>query len=147
MVYYYTINASENGTDVSHYQFDLKMIEIHDEDLPTINDNEVLPLNRLEFIENKANEFLRSFEGSLKKKAREANEEFVECLRAEMRNVGARIYNMKNFLIHNILKMKGRQSLLEHRFDEWMIFSIKRRNAIVYDYCNYLKDAIHKVTV
>lgn len=73
--------------------------------------------------------------------------EFYTCLKNEIRIVGQRIHSIRSYAINQICRMKFQQCMVEHRLEEWMIYSIKYRNKQIYDKCSYLKECVQNVGI
>lgn len=125
--------------------FDLGSMDIQDEELPKVRDTDVLPLAMLDYVRTKALEFLVNLDTKLEARRSSLPNDFYTCLKVESRLSRDRVESLRAYAIHKILKMKARETLVEHRFEEWMIYSIKARNKEVYKLCNILKQAVDQV--
>jgi hypothetical protein len=122
--------------------FDLGSMELRDDELPRISDKEPVPLELLNFVQEKALGFLAHVEEQITARRSSLPEQMVNTLEFQIQEVRRRINGVRSFAIHKILKYKYRQTLIEHRLEEWMIYSIKTRNEMIYELACKLKDLV-----
>lgn len=132
-------------SDSSRINLELGSMDLKDDSLPKINEKDMVPFAYLDFIREKANEYLDSIKANLKSRKHNLPKDFYECMKQEVLISKERVEGIRAFAIHKIQKLRVRETLLEQMFEEWLIFSIKNRNKVVYDYCTYLKEKVANV--
>lgn len=140
--YYATLGDGGHEVKIS---LELGSIDIKDEDLPKIQEGDIVPMAQLNYIRDQAIEFLEGIALILKRRKATLPEDFYTSLKLETDICRERIESARAYTIHKIQKIRLKESLVEHLFEEWMIFSIKLRNKAIYDYCSYLKDKVKDV--
>lgn len=120
-------------------------IDIKDDSLPKVNEKEMVPYAYFDFIREKALDYLASIKLSLKSRKQGLPDEFFDCMMLEVEIAKNRVEGIRAFAIHKIQKLRVRETLLEQMFEEWLIFSVKNRNKVVYEYCSYLKEKVDSV--
>lgn len=124
---------------------DLGSIDIKDDSLPKINEKEMVPYAYFDYIREKALDYLASIKLNLKSRKQSLPDEFFDCMMLEVEIAKDRVEGIRAFAIHKIQKLRVRETLLEQMFEEWLIFSVKSRNKVVYEYCSYLKEKVDTV--
>ena len=99
----------------------------------------------LNYVRKIGLDYLSEMFKKLEAKRTQLPQDLYKCLKTEIRIVSQRIHSVRAYAIHKISKMKAQQCMVEHRLEEWMIYSIKHRNRQIYQKCSYLKDCIEKV--
>lgn len=142
--YFTTMGESVHDSKIS---LDLGSIDIKDEDLPKIQENEIVPMAHLNYIRGQAIEFLENITLILNQRKTTLPGEIYSSLSTEVNICRERVESIRAYTIHKIQKIRLKETLVEHLFEEWMIFSIKIKNKSIYDYCSYLKDKVRDVKI
>ena len=129
----------------NQYNIELANIEIHEDEIPKISDGDFVPVEMLNYVRKIGLDYLSDMFKKVEAKKSQLPQEFYRCLKTEIRIVSQRIHSIRAYAIHKISKMKAQQCMVEHRLEEWMIYSIKHRNRQIYQKCNYLKECVEKV--
>lgn len=120
-------------------------MEIRDEDLPKSNDKDLVPIEMLNYVRDKAIIFLNNILKTLEYRRGGLPKELYMSLKTKTILARQRVESVRAYAIHKMMKFKSRYTLIEQRFEEWMIYSIKTRNGMIYDLCNRLKECIKEV--
>jgi hypothetical protein len=131
----------------SRITLDLGSIDIKDDALPKISEKEIVPHAYFDYVREKALEYLDGIKATLKSRKSSLPRDFYQCMKLEVAIAKERVEGIRSYAIHKIQKLRVRETLLEQMFEEWLIYSVKARNKIVYDYCSYLKDKVTKVEI
>lgn len=144
MIYFYACR-SEVPADSSRIHLEMGSIDIKDDSLPKISDKDMVPYAYFDFIREKAHEYLETVKINLKARKHSLPKDFYECMRHEVEIARERVEGIRAFAIHKIQKLRVRETLLEQMFEEWLIYSVKARNKVIYEYCSYLKEKVANV--
>lgn len=140
--YFAALNDTPSDSIIT---LEMPVMKIDNDEIPKVKDNEPIPLEMLDFARTKGHAYLSELLNRLEVRKTALPKDFYECMRVEVKKSLLRLESTYAYVIHNISKMKSRQTLVEHRLEQWMIYSIKMRNKGIYDYCCYLKDCIENV--
>lgn len=127
----------------SELEFPVKSIELTQTSLPPIDyRSSVIPQERIDYIFEKAMEFVEGMQNSLESRKNYLPQEMVEVLNKEIKTGARRVTSLRIFIIGQIRLLKVRYTLFVHRLEDWMINSIREENAIVYDFIKYIRKSV-----
>lgn len=132
----YTLDCSERL-----FKLHADNVRFDTEDLPDINTNELVPYTRIDYVIATCED---SFDELIEKMMENENLpiEFVECIKHEIKESINRIQGAKRYIVHKIKKTRVIYANLQHRMQDWVVYSCKTENSLIYDLCTHILDCI-----
>lgn len=131
--------------DLNENELDLQIqsVNFNAADQPAVDPEELIPHNAIYFQQHGAEEYFEQMLTKLNEKRDNFPPKMLEVQDCEIKDAFERLQNLKDYIVHKIKKIKLRYTAFVHRMEDWIVFSVKTENSLIYDLINSIKECIN----
>lgn len=136
---YYSLCCERPESEVG---YEVEDLNLDPNNLPMIDYDEYVPLERIGSIINCFEIYKDSNLIQIRQNAHRIPEEMATCLIRELENSEIRFTRTRVFITNKIKKLKIRYSCFLHRLEDWIVHSIKTENTFIYELMQKIRDSV-----